>query len=185
MMFGNPAWDFKTFNFDVDVKLTDDKEGHTLNATDPNLKSFKTRGGKLLIYHGWSDAAIPAPSAIEYYNSVEAAMGSAETNAFLRLFLAPGMQHCGGGPGPNSFGQFGANGAPRDPQHNIFLALEQWVEKSTAPGKIIATKYVNDMDPAQGVKLTRPLCPYPQIAKYKGTGDTNDEANFVCAPGKR
>jgi feruloyl esterase len=183
MMFENPAWDFKTLNFDADVQRTDDKDGRALNATDPNLKPFKAHGGKLLLYHGWSDAAIPAPSTIDYYNSVEAAMGSKETDAFLRLFLAPGMQHCGGGPGPNSFGQFIA--APPDPQHNIFLALEQWVEKGAAPEKIIATKYVNDLNPAQGVKLTRPLCPFPQIAKYKGAGDTNDAANFVCAPGKK
>jgi feruloyl esterase len=93
------------------------------------------------------------------------------------------MQHCGGGPGPNSFGQFGAG--PADPQRNLRLALEQWVEKGIAPDKIIATKFVNDLDPGQGVKLTRPLCPYPQIAKYNGSGDTNDAANFACAPEKK
>jgi hypothetical protein len=94
------------------------------------------------------------------------------------------------GPGPNFFGQFdlsslGPNtqqlSTNRDPQHNISSALEQWVENGVAPGPIIATKYVNDLDPSQGVKMTRPLCPYPQIAKYKGTGDTNAAANFVCS----
>jgi feruloyl esterase len=142
------------------------------------------RGGKLIMYHGWGDAAIPAPNTIDYYNSVVAALGQRATDRFLRLFMAPGMQHCGGGPGPNSFGQ-GANSPPYDPEHNIYTALEQWVEKGVAPSKIIATKYVDDTNQAQGVKMTRPLCTYPQVAKYKGAGDTNDAANFVCAPGNK
>jgi tannase/feruloyl esterase len=90
----------------------------------------------------------------------------------------PGMQHCGDGPGANSFGQLG-QGAP-DSQHIIELALEQWVEKGIAPSAIVGTKYVED-DPAKGVKFTRPLCPYPKVAKFKGTGDPNDAANFACA----
>jgi feruloyl esterase len=100
------------------------------------------------------------------------------------------MQHCFEGPGPNSFGQFDFSslGAvvqqvppATDPQNSVSSALEQRVENGVAPGPIIATKYVNDLDPSQGVKMTRPLCPYPQIAKYKGTGDTNNAANFVCS----
>lgn len=89
------------------------------------------------------------------------------------------------GPGPNSFGQLGIGTAPQDPQHNIHLALKEWVEKGTAPQRLVASKYNNDIAPAQGVKMTRPLCPFPQVAKYKGTGDTNDEANFVCAEAKK
>ncbi|HYX53771.1 MAG TPA: tannase/feruloyl esterase family alpha/beta hydrolase, partial [Candidatus Limnocylindrales bacterium] len=96
----------------------------------------------------------------------------------LRLFMAPGMQHCGGGPGPNNFGQAGR---PSDPQHDVHEALEQWVEKGTAPEKLIATKYIDD-DRARGVQMTRPLCPFPQRARYKGKGDVNDAANFICAP---
>ncbi len=184
MVFDNSSWDYRTFNFDTDVKLADDKEAEALNATDPNLRPFKGRGGKLIIYHGWNDAAIPPVNTINYYNSVEATMGSHDTEAFLRLFMVPGMQHCAGGPGPNSFGQLG-NPTPADPEHNIFSALEQWVEKGIAPERITATKYVNDSNPAGGIKMTRPLCPYPQISKYKGTGDTNDAANFVCSPGKK
>jgi len=183
MVFDDPAWDFKTFNFDTGVKTADDKQAVNLNATDPNLKAFQERGGKLILYHGWSDAAISALNTIDYYDSVVAKMGAPETSQFVRLYMVPGMQHCGGGPGPNSFGQFGAG--PADPQRNLRLALEQWVEKGIAPDKIIATKFVNDLDPGQGVKLTRPLCPYPQIAKYNGSGDTNDAANFACAPEKK
>ena len=182
MVYEQAGWDYKTFNLEPAMKLADSKTAEALNATDPNLKPFRARGGKLIMYHGWGDAAIPAPNSIDYYNSVAAAMGLRNTDSFLRLFLAPGMQHCSGGPGPNTFGQ-GANYAPFDPDHNIYTALEQWVEKGVAPAKIIATKYVNDSNYAAGVKMTRPLCPYPQAAKYKGSGDTNDAANFVCAPG--
>jgi feruloyl esterase len=185
MVFEDPKWDFKTLNFETGVKIADDKTAHALNANDPNLKAFKTRGGKLIIYHGWSDAAISPLNSIRYYNSVADAMGSQDANQFLRLFMAPGMQHCAGGPGPNSFGQTGNPKAPTDPEHNIFSALEQWVEKGIAPDRIVAAKWVNDLDPAQGARMTRPLCPHPQVAKYKGTGDPNDEANFTCAPGKK
>ena len=184
MVYEQAGWDYKTFNVDQAAKLADSKTARALNATDPNLEPFRARGGKLILYHGWGDAGIPALNSIDYYNSVAAAMGQRDTDSFMRLFMAPGMQHCGGGPGPNSFGQ-GANFPPFDPEHNIYTALEQWVEKGVAPSKIIATKYVNDSSPAQGVKMTRPLCPYPQVAKYKGAGDTNEAANFVCAPGNK
>ena len=184
MVYEQGNWAYTTFNVDQATKLADAKTARALNATDPNLKPFRARGGKLIMYHGWGDAAIPAPNTIDYYNSVVATMGRRNTDLFLRLFMAPGMQHCGGGPGPNSFGQ-GANSPPYDPEHNIYTALEQWVEKGVAPSKIIATKYVDDSNHAQGVKMTRPLCKYPQVAKYKGAGDTNDAANFVCAAGNK
>ncbi|HEY6968329.1 MAG TPA: tannase/feruloyl esterase family alpha/beta hydrolase [Candidatus Angelobacter sp.] len=180
MVFDNAAWDFKTFDFDRDTRIADQKQAANLNSTDPNLKPFRQRGGKLIIYHGWSDAAIQPLNTIDYYNSVEKKMGASDTNTFVRLYMAPGMQHCGGGPGPSSFGQYGF-GTQLDPQHNMLSVLEQWVEKGVAPDRIIATKYNNDMDPTKGVKMTRPLCPYPQVAKYKGSGDTNDEANFTCS----
>jgi hypothetical protein len=182
MVFEDPAWNFKTFNFDSGVKFTDEKLARDINATDSNLKPFMMRGGKLIIYHGWNDATIPAMSTINYYNSVVAAMGIRDTSSFLRLYLAPGVQHCVNGPGPDAFGQSGSSDAPQDPQHNLYLALQQWVEKGIAPAAIIATKYENG-DSAKGVKMTRPLCPYPQAAKYKGTGDPSDAANFFCASG--
>jgi hypothetical protein len=184
MVFDDPAWSFKTFNFDSGVKLADDKQAANLNSNDANMKAFEKRGGKLIIYHGWSDAAISAFNTVDYYNRVVAAMGPRDTASFLRVFMVPGMQHCGGGPGPNSFGQLGLGTALPDPQHSIYSALEQWVEKGVAPERIVATKYVSDLNAAQGVKMTRPLCPYPQAARYKGTGDSNDEANFVCAQKK-
>lgn len=182
MVYDNAKWDYKTFNVDQATKLADDKTAVALNATNPNLKPFTTRGGKLILYHGWSDAAIPAPNTINYYNSVVKTLGRREAESFMRLFMAPGMQHCAGGPGPNYFGQDGKL-TPDDPSRNIYTALEQWVEKGSAPSRIIATKFVNDSDPAQGIKMTRPLCSYPEVAKYKGSGDPNDAASFACVPG--
>ncbi|HEY6350146.1 MAG TPA: tannase/feruloyl esterase family alpha/beta hydrolase [Candidatus Angelobacter sp.] len=185
MVFDKSAWDFKTFNFDADVKITDDKQAANLNATNADLKNFKSRGGKLIIYHGWNDAAISPLNTIDYYNSVEKNLGPRDVNAFMRLYMAPGMQHCGGGPGPDSFGAYESSAGSTDPEHSMFSALEQWMEKGMAPDRIIATKLNDPTDPAKGIRMTRPLCPYPQVAKYKGPGDSNDQANFVCAVPKR
>jgi len=171
--------DLKTIDIAAAVKLANDQQGRTLNADDPNLKAFAARGGKLIMYHGWSDAALPPLGAIQYFEEVRAALGRQQTDAFMRLYMAPGVQHCGGGPGANSFGQ---DGIPSDAQHDIHEALEQWVEKGTAPDRIIASKFSDPADHSKGVAMTRPLCPYPQFAKYKGSGDTNDAANFACVP---
>lgn len=181
MVFDDPKWDFKTFNFDSGVKLADEKEAANLNSNNPDLRAFEKRGGKLIIYHGWSDAAISAYNTVDYYQHMVAAMGAKDTASFVRVFMAPGMQHCFGGPGPSAFGQGGPGTGTADPQHNVYSALEQWVEKGTAPERLVAIKYVNDMNPAQGVKFTRPLCAFPLTAHYKGSGDPNDEANFVCS----
>ena len=178
VVYGKKDWDYKTFTVDAGLKTADEKTAAALNANDPNLEAFRARGGKLILYHGWSDAGIPATSSIDYHDRVVAAMGQAATDSFVRLYLVPGMWHCGGGPGANYFIEDNRS-VPRDAEHNIYAAVEQWVEKNVAPPTIIATKY-NDDDPTKGIKMTRPLCAYPQIAKYKGTGDTNDAANFVC-----
>ncbi len=171
-------WNYRKTTVEQGLKAAEEKTAKVLDATDANLAAFKARGGKLILYHGWNDAAISALNTINYYNNVASKMGQAETDAFARLYMVPGLQHCGGGPGANSFGQDGAGA--RDAQHNMELAIEYWVEKGLAPSSIVATKYVDD-NPTKGVKFTRPLCPYPQIAKYKSTGDTNDAASFVCA----
>ena len=156
MVFEDPSWDFHQFQIEHDMKLADDKLARALNATDPDLGRFRARGGKLILYHGWSDAAIPAENTIDYFNSVVRKMGEKNVDGFVRLYLAPGMQHCGGGPGPNVF--------------NVTAPLERWVEEGEAPGRIIARRD----------QRTRPLCPYPQAAKYTGNGSTDDAANFVC-----
>ncbi|OLB84689.1 MAG: feruloyl esterase [Acidobacteria bacterium 13_2_20CM_2_57_6] len=176
-VYGKADWNYKDANVDQAMKTADEKTAKILNATERNLKAFKARGGKLILYHGWNDAAISALNTINYYDSVLSKMGARESEAFARLYMVPGMQHCSGGPGADSFGQGGADA--KDAQHNVETALEQWVEKGIAPNAIVATKY-QGRDASTGVKMTRPLCPYPQIARYKGTGDTNDAGNFVC-----
>jgi feruloyl esterase len=183
MVYEKADWDYKTFNLVEAARLADTKTAAALNSTDPNLKAFMARGGKLIMFHGWNDSGIPPENTIDYYQSVVTKLGARNAEAFVRLFMVPGMQHCSGGPGANAFG----NGAtvPADPEHNINLALERWVEKGVAPTEIIATKFVNDRNLAQGIKLTRPLCTYPKVAKYKGTGDPNDAANFVCVAGMK
>jgi feruloyl esterase len=176
-VFGKSDWDYKTFKVDADLKAANETNAQALNATDPYLKPFKARGGKLILYHGWNDPAITALNTIDYYESVIKKMGQKDVDSFVRLYMAPGVQHCAGGPGPDSFGAVGDLKFD-DPQHSVDASLVQWVEKGTAPSTIIASKF-EGQDRAHA-KMTRPLCPYPQAAKYKGSGDPNDAANFEC-----
>jgi Tannase and feruloyl esterase len=178
MVYDDPAWDFKTFSLVRDTRLADEKLASILNATDPNLRAFNTHGGKLILYHGWSDAALPPVNTIDYYRSVVATGGPRQANSFIRLFMVPGMQHCGGGPGPNSFGAIVTSGQS-DAQHDMSAAIERWVEEGVAPDRIIASKRTNP-DPKAAPTRTRPLCPYPKVARYKGSGSTDDAANFAC-----
>jgi feruloyl esterase len=160
MIFDDPKWDFRTFNYDTDVARSLAKVGTMLDAVDPNLKPLQSRRGKLIVYHGWSDPDISPLSSINYYESVVAVVGK-KTNDFFRLFMVPGMQHCTGGPGPNSF--------------DMLSAMEKWVEKGIPPAQVIASHSTNGV-----VERTRPLCPYPKVATYSGKGSTDDAANFLC-----
>jgi len=178
------VWDYSTFNFDSDMASADAKPvggAVTMNAVDPELGDFRraNRQGKIIQWHGWEDPAISAVSSVDYYNEVLSANPGARE--FYRLFMAPGMLHCGSGPGPNSFGQSLAQATPLDhsAQNDILTALERWVENGVPPKRIVAVKYVNDQ-PAQGVLRTRPLCAYPRVAVYRGSGSTDDAANFDC-----
>jgi len=182
MVYQKPGWDYRAVSVEQALKAAEEKTREKLDATDADLSPFKARGGKLILYHGWNDPAISALNTIHYYDSVVSRLGRPETDGFVRLYMVPGMQHCGGGPGPSSFGQFGV-ATSDDPQHNALAALEKWVEASQAPSTLIATKHVDD-NPSKGVLKTRPLCPYPQTAVYKGQGDPNDAANFACSPPK-
>ncbi len=179
MVYENAAWDYRSFDPDRDMKAADAKLASVLNSTDPDLKKFKDRGGKLILYHGWSDAAIPPVNAINYYDSVLSKMGHAQAGSFVRLYMVPGMQHCGGGPGPNFF--WSTDLAARgDSQHDMEAALENWVESGSAPGPIVATHFKSGTNPASGVERTRPLCPFPQVARWNGTGSIDSAASFSC-----
>ena len=180
MVYGQKDWNYKTFGVDTGMKAANQKTAEALNAVNPNLSAFRSRGGKLILYHGWNDPAIPALNTINYYQDVIAKMGRPATDSFTRLYMVPGMQHCGGGPGPENFGE-ALDATSTDPQHNIRVTLENWVEKGTAPSSFVVSKAASGNSP----EITRPLCPYPQFAKYKGAGDPNKADNFTCATIKK
>ena len=138
MVYQDPAWNPVTANVDEAVKMAEAKTAQALNSTNPDLSRFQARGGKLIVYHGWNDAAISPLNSIHYYNSVVRKMGASTVGGFVRLYLVPGMEHCTGGIGPNAFGQLGIAGAgPRE--YEMFNALEDWVERDVAPGALLAT----------------------------------------------
>ena len=187
MVFGKPDWDLRTMNFGSDLALAEQRMGQIVNATDSNLKQFRDRGGKIIQYHGWDDAAISPLNSIAYYLSVVRQQGGIErTQAFYRLFMAPGMRHCGFGPGPNAIGGvFGLPSVAQDPRHDVVAALAHWVEDNVPPERIVATSYRDD-DPAKGVAAQRPWCSYPAVGRYNGHGDRTSAASFACeAPARR
>ena len=160
-VFKDPKWDPMSFNFDSDIE-TLDRESVVNAATDPDLKPFFGLGGKLLQYHGWNDNLIPPQNSVNYYNQVlETSKSIGKVTDSYRLFMVPGMAHCRGGDGTDRF----------DP----ISALEQWVEKNKAPESIVAAHYSGDK-----VDRTRPLCAYPKVAVYNGSGSTDEAANFTC-----
>ena len=234
MIVEEPTWDFHTFDFDAGVDFFDNKLARIINSTDPDLSAFRARGGKLLMWHGWTDTTLEPRSSVNYYNSVVAVTGGDvslpnlhddgarladdddqdgandagkemegrekdngrgrresdrdrlyrkryrdldETQDFFRLFMAPGVNHCGGGLGPNSsFAYTLANAAgPYDADHDILAALDTWVEKGDAPDRLIASHVTGTT-----VDKTRPVCAYPQIARYRGKGDPNAPESWVC-----
>jgi hypothetical protein len=182
IVFPNSGWTPGTFSIAENAHQADVRTEAILNSTDPNLRPFEQHGGKLIQYVGWGDTAISPENDINYYGAVTKELGGQQdTQDFYRLFMVPGMAHCGGGPGANAFGQpFAANGPnPSDASDDILTALDRWVEHQNAPDKIVATKYVND-DPTQGIAFQRPLCPFPEFAKYNGTGSTTSAASFAC-----
>ena len=167
IVFKDPNWDYRKLDFDSGVALTDKTDDglgaiNAINAIDPNLQAFFAHGGKLIQYHGWNDQQISGLNSVNYYKSVQERLGGASrVGDSYRLFMMPGVAHCGGGQGPNQFNPIGA--------------LERWRESNTAPDQITAMHVTNGV-----VDAIRPLCPYPQVAVYKGSGSTSDAANFSC-----
>ncbi len=205
VVFDNPKWDWRTLSFDTDYDKMRDKLNPLMGAPSPDLSAFKARGGKMLAFHGWADHLVAPTSSPNYYAALiafeklkdakdidgaiakltarEIAADVAKPQAvqdYFRLFMVPGMGHCSGGVAPNHF-DHGANAAPskRDADHSAMMALERWVEQGVAPERIVATQYTGN-DPANGVMRERPLCAYPKMARYKGSGDVNNAANFTC-----
>jgi feruloyl esterase len=170
MVYEDPQWDFHSINYDRDVKAADKKIGAVMNDGSTDLDAFRHAGGKLILWHGWSDPLISPLHTLAYYQKLAAhfsAPGTAQEAAvgqvadFARLFLAPGVMHCGRGPGPDTF--------------DSVAALDAWVEKGVAPDSMVATHRT-----AGKADRTRPLCAYPHKAVYDGKGDSNDAASFSC-----
>ena len=163
----DPTFQWKALRFPQDLPRLKTMSD-ILSPLDTDLKPYKSGGGKIIFYHGWADPAISAYGTVNYFEKMTKEVGGpAQADAFARLYLVPGMHHCSGGPGPNTF--------------DMVTALENWVERGEAPSRIIATHATNDK-----VDRTRPLCPYPQMARYSGSGSIDDAANFRCeAPAAR
>ena len=161
VVFKDPNWDWHAFDLEKDVGLADQMDHDTINAADPNLKPFLAHGGKLLMYHGWADPGVPPLASVNYYKTTVDTVGEAKAAESIRLFMVPGMGHCGGGEGPNTF--------------DMMTAMVDWREQSKAPERILASRSAGGK-----VERTRPLCAYPQVARYKGSGSVDDAANFVC-----
>jgi feruloyl esterase len=174
-VYQNRNWNPASFNIVRDLAAAR-KAIPEIWADDPDLKEFRSRGGKAIIYSGWMDPSVIAEQALNYYRRVVATIGGVEaTGSFLRLYMAPGVFHCSGGPGPDRFGGAGGDALSVDADHDMLSAMVDWVEKGKAPERIIASR-INDGK----VTRTRPLCPYPQVARYTGTGSTDAAENFNC-----
>jgi len=191
---GGSSWHFWRYsvfqdlqfrNIDFDFDRDADRGLSTVRAgmkvadiynVKPDLSAFRARGGKLIIYHGWADEQVTPFASLDFYAQIKARHGQSGTDDFLRMFMMPGIAHCSGGAGAGNIG--GATPAiSRDPQHDVVAALDTWVTRHKAPSVLIAAH----LDASKKVDRTRPLCPFPQEAGYKGAGDTNDAANFTCA----
>ena len=182
LVYQNPEWDLQSFNFDSDMTHTDQTVGRLGNATSTDYSAAIRRGVKIIQYHGWNDQTLQPEYSPQYYDQVAKANGGLEkTQEFYRLFMVPGMAHCSGGIGASNFGGVGQQIPPvRDAAHDLQTAMENWVERGTAPAQFIGTKFTDNQAATRTVQFTRPVCLYPAVPRYKGTGDPNDAANFAC-----
>ena len=163
LVFDDSNWSSATRPIDLDTDFTrlQQQAANTLDADNPNLKPFFDRGGKILATGGWSDPLISPLAQVNFYTRVRETVGAAQTDNSYRLFMKPGINHCGGGDGADA--------------GDLLTVLENWVERGTAPTRLTATRSANGT-----VQFTRPLCPNLQVAVYSGQGDQNDASSFVC-----
>jgi feruloyl esterase len=169
-------WNYRSFNFATDPAKTAAAIGSLINSDNPDLSAFAAHGGKLILFQGWADAAITPLGTIQYYQEIQKKMGTDRAHQFVRLFLAPGMMHCGGGPGPNSF--------------DAVTSVAQWREKNQVPETIVAARYSNEWAALSGgpkgdVVSTRPLCAYPKVAHWTGKGSVDQAENYTCRDGAK
>jgi hypothetical protein len=177
-VYFDPAWDWNTLNYlNYESFFSDNiaQVGPRMATDNPDLSAFKARGGKLIMYHGWSDNLIMPQGTTRYYERVKQTMGSSNASDFSRLYMVGGMGHCSGGTNVDQFGQGSSGAVPKEPKTDVFRALMAWSEKGVAPSEIVASRIAGGV-----VTRTRPLCPYPQVAKYQGSGSTDEAGNFRC-----
>jgi feruloyl esterase len=163
LVIRDPAWSPAKLDLDKDLALARSLDTAGLDSSDPNLSAFVARRGKLLLWHGWTDGLIPAQNTIDYYEKVSAAIGAERTKDSVRLFMAPGVDHCGDGEGTFRI--------------DVLEAIDAWVESGKAPEQLVASRPL-----AGGASRTRPLCAFPLVARYRGQGSTDQASNFACEP---
>jgi feruloyl esterase len=175
-VFDNEQWDPWSFDFDRDLARADERLGRLVDQVEPDIQPFKASGGKAIVYQGWQDPVVNALDTIAYYERVRGRQGGqGATDDFFRLFMVPGMGHCGGGTGATSFGNQGSAPPVADASHDLLRALDAWVERGVPPDRLVAARVEGG-----AVVRERPLCPYPRRAVYKGSGSTEDAASFEC-----
>jgi feruloyl esterase len=160
LVFENPQWDFRSFDYDKDVQRAKGKYSAILDVPPTGLDAFFAQRRKLLLSHGWADGLIPAQNTVNFYDALTRSIGAKAAGDGVRLFMVPGMGHCAGGDGPSSIDMIGA--------------IDEWVTVGKAPERLVAS------NPPGAPARTRPLCAHPQVAKYTGSGSTDDEKNFRC-----
>jgi pimeloyl-ACP methyl ester carboxylesterase len=174
----NPLWDLKDFQPDRDGAAARRKLATVLDAVDPDLRAFAARGGKLILWHGWSDAVVQPAFTLDYHERLLRTLGLQAAASSVRLFMAPGVEHGIGGPGPDRFGQ--VSGSDGDPERSLGAALRRWVEQGVAPERVLAVRHRVASDPRTEVVRTRPLCAWPRTAIYRGPGSTELAESFSC-----